>query len=142
MPAPRFQPGFRISVIDVAVLVIAAVAAAVTWSVLPALAAVIAFVVLHFFLFCNIARVSRPLELAWAAVFVLLGLSTTLTEWPGWPMTFGLTLVATVIVVAIELRRPSYHGIAWQRVNPALPEWWAAQQGNAESSGAGDGPAR
>lgn len=142
MPTHRFQPGFRISAIDVAVLVIAAVAAAVSWSVLPVLAAVIIFVVLHFFLFCNIARVSRPLELTWAAVFVLLGLATTLLGWPGWSATFGLTLVATIIVVAIELRRPSYHGIAWQWLNPALPNWWAERERQGEVSGAGDGPAR
>jgi hypothetical protein len=142
MPAPHFQPGFRISAIDIAVLVIAAAAAAVTSTLLPVLSAVIVFVVLHFFLFCNIARVSRPLELAWAAVFVLLGLSTTLMGWPGWMATFGLTLVATVIVVAIEIRRPSYHGAAWQWINPSLPEWWTERQRNAESCEAGDVPAR
>jgi hypothetical protein len=26
-----------------------------------------------------------------------------------------------------QMRKPSYHGIAWQRFYPKLLEWWEAQ---------------
>jgi hypothetical protein len=29
-----------------------------------------------------------------------------------------------VIVVIIERRRPSHHGVGWRKLNPRLPEWW------------------
>ncbi len=87
---------------------------------------VIAFVVAHFFLFCNIFRMSRPLELVWAAAFVAAAGGTVVTETPGWGVTVVGSLIVTVLVVAIEMRRPSYHGIAWQQLNPKLPEWWEA----------------
>lgn len=84
----------------------------------------IAFVVAHFFLFCNVFRISRPLELVWAAVFVALAGSTVVNEMPGWMVTIMGSLIVTVVVIAIEMCRPSYHGIAWQRMNPRLQQWW------------------
>jgi hypothetical protein len=91
------------------------------------IAFVIGFTVGHFFLFCNVFRMSRPLELIWSAVFVGLCYATFQTGQPGWVATAALSLLTTVIVVAIEMRKPSYHGIAWQAINPRLPEWWEAR---------------
>ena len=88
---------------------------------------VIAFVVVHFFLFCNIFRMSRPLELVWAATFVALAGSTVMRESPGWLVTVVGSLIVTVAVIAIEMCRPSYHGIAWERLNPRLPQWWESR---------------
>src|SRR6185503_16949754 len=90
------------------------------WGFVPA------FVVLHFFLFCNVFRIARPLELAWAVVFVALAGATIVVDQPGWIVTTAVSLVATVIVIALEMRKPSYHGIAWQKINPGLPQWWEA----------------
>ena len=28
----------------------------------------------------------------------------------------------------LELRKPSYHGIFWQKLNPKLPEWFSENQ--------------
>ena len=36
--------------------------------------------------------------------------------------TIGLTMV-----VLVEVRKPSYHGLGWQWINPALPTWWESQ---------------
>jgi hypothetical protein len=88
---------------------------------------IVGFAVGHFFLFCNVFRVARPLELAWSTLFVALAGSTIITKQPGWPLTIGATFVATLLVIAEQLRKPSYHGIAWQRLNPRLLEWWKAQ---------------
>jgi len=124
-----FRPGFRIDVIDTLVLVAGAagslVAARTEWW----MGALIAFAVGHFFLFCNVVRMARPLELGWSALFVTLSASTIVTGQPGWAIALGASLACTLAVVVIQLRRPSYHGIAWQRINPQLPAWWEAHGG-------------
>jgi hypothetical protein len=84
----------------------------------------IAFVVLHFFLFCNVLRMSRPLELTWAATFAALAVAAIAQGLLSWPVVFTVSSVVTVIVAFIETRRPSYHGVGWQKLNPRLPERW------------------
>ena len=124
MPAHPFAPGFRISAVDVLVLILGAVATIVLGSMTWWWGFIIGFVVGHFFLFCNVFRIARSLELIWAAVFTLLAGGSILNDVPSWQVTIVASLVVTVIVIAVELRKPSYHGIGWQRVNPRLPEWW------------------
>lgn len=119
-----FAPGFRLSLLDVAILVCGAVATAVIFPTAPWLALGIGFVVLHFFLFCNVFRVARPLELAWAAWFVLLATCNAIWEGPGWIAATLLALAGTIVIVAIEMRKRSYHGVAWRWINPGLEEWW------------------
>ena len=111
---------------DAAVIVLGIAAASWLWTVEPWWAAMVLFVVGHFFLFCNVVRMARPYELAWAAVFVALASATLLTGAPGWPLTAALSLGVTLAVVVLQMRRPSYHGIAWQRINPGLRSWWDA----------------
>lgn len=122
----RFAPGFRLSSLDIVVLVVGVVGATAMAAIVPWVAFVIAFVVGHFFLFCNVVRMARPLELIWAAIFTTCAAATILTGQPGWLSTGAISLLATAVVVALELRKPSYHGLAWQRINPDLPDWWAA----------------
>jgi hypothetical protein len=125
MPDSRaFAPGFRLSLLDVAVLICGAIATAVILPHAPWLALGISFVVLHFFLFCNVFRVARLLELAWAAWFVLLVSFTAIWTWPGWIAAALLALAGTIVVVAIEMRKPSYHGVGWRWINPGLQDWW------------------
>jgi hypothetical protein len=88
---------------------------------------IVGFVVAHFFLFCNVVRMARPLELLWSGVFVAFAGATIATEMPGWVTTFVVSGVVTVIVVVLEVRKPSYHGIGWKWINPGLPTWWQAQ---------------
>lgn len=88
---------------------------------------VTAFVLTHFFLFCNVVRMARLLELAWAGVFVVLAGATVAVETPGWLVTALVSLLVTLIVVVVEMRKPSYHGVGWQRINPNLPAWWEAR---------------
>jgi hypothetical protein len=90
------------------------------WAFVPA------FVLAHFFLFCNVVRMARPLELVWAGGFVVLAGATVAFETPGWLVTALVSLLVTVVVVVVEMRKPSYHGVGWQRINPKLPAWWEA----------------
>ena len=84
----------------------------------------IAFVVLHFFLFCNVLRMSRPLELIWAGIFAGLAIATISFGLLSWPAVFATSGGVTVMVAVMEALRPSYHGVCWQKLNPRLPEWW------------------
>lgn len=84
----------------------------------------VGFVLGHFFLFCNVVRMSRPLEIAWAAVFVVLGTATVALDTPGWRATVSVSLVATVVVVIVQMCMPTYHGLGWQWINPELPNSW------------------
>jgi hypothetical protein len=126
MPGQRFSPGFRLSLLDIGVLLVGALLAAFSATADRVIAFIIAFVLAHFFLFCNVFRVARPLELAWAAWFVLLAGATLIASIPGWFVAIPASLAATVAVIAFEMRKPSYHGVGWQRINPKLREWWEA----------------
>ena len=123
-----FAPGFRLSVRDVVVIVIGAVAAFALATLVPWWGLMVAFVVAHFFLFCNVVRMARPLELVWAATFLALAASTLALDVPGWPITTAVSLAVTLVVVALQIRKPSYHGIGWQRINPGLRAWWDASK--------------
>jgi hypothetical protein len=127
MQKPDFAPGFRLSVSDLVVLIAGSVAALLLAGMVWWWGFVIGFAVGHFFLFCNVVRMARPLELVWAGAFVLLAASTIALGQPGWPLTICLSLALTALVVALQMRKPSYHGLGWQRINPGLPAWWQAQ---------------
>src|SRR6476619_4959849 len=86
-----FAPGFRLSRVDVAVLFAGAVAAVslATTDVWAGVA--VGFVVGHFFLFCNVLRMSRPLELTWAGVFMGLAVGAMVWGVVSWPVVFGIS---------------------------------------------------
>ena len=123
-----FSPGFRLSTIDVIVLIVGAGAATALARVDGWIALAVAFVVAHFFLFCNVLRMSRPLELIWAGTFASLAAATMTIGVPSWWMVFARSLVLTIVLAVIQMRRRSYLGVGWRRLNPDLPEWWRTQQ--------------
>jgi hypothetical protein len=127
----EFAPGFRLSVVDVIVLVAGSVGVCLLWPTERDLAFIIAFVVGHFFLFCNVFRVARPLELVWAAWLIFLTAGTLTAGTPSWPISIVATLAATVLVIALQMRQPSYHGIGWQWINPHLRTWWDSRFSDA-----------
>ena len=120
----KFQPGFRLSVIDVLVLVLGGVGSGYANTFDRWFGIAVAFVVLHFFLFCNVLRLPRLPELIWAGVFSAMACGAIALRFPPWSVVFGVSLMVTVAVAFIEIRRPSYHGVGWQTLNPGLPEWW------------------
>ena len=124
MTAPNFNPGFRILPFDVLGLIIGLLGALATLTRIEWAGLVTGFVVLHFFLFCNVFRVSRSAELIWATVFLALATSTIINAVPGWTATFTGSLARSTIVSWIETKRGDYHGILWKKLNPGMPEWW------------------
>jgi hypothetical protein len=123
----EFAPGFRLSGRDIAVVALGVSAAAWLASIEPWWGVMVAYVVGHFFLFCNVVRMARALELAWSGAFLALAAGTLLAGTPGWPITVAISLAVTVVVVALQVRKPSYHGIAWSRINPGLRAWWESR---------------
>lgn len=130
MPPGDFTPGFRFSWLDLGVLVIGAVAAVIASRLEPVAGFLIAYVLGHFFLFCNVFRISRRLEYLWAACFVVLAACTVIIGVPGWIATGAGGLICAAVLITIEMRQPSYHGIGWQRINPGLRQWFEGRQGS------------
>ena len=124
MAANLFRPGFRLSRLDIVVILVGIVGAVLAGLVAPYVGFVIAFVVGHFFLFCNVFRVSRLPELAWAIIFIGLSAATILVGQPGWLVTALCSLIVTIGVIFREIRKSSYHGVFWRTWNPDLEAWW------------------
>jgi hypothetical protein len=122
--APQFSPGFRLSLVDG--LILAAGISAAVFAPHP-INVVVGTAVGHFFLFCNVFRMSRPPELVWACTFMLLSGTTLLADAPGWWATVSISFGLAVVLIALETRKPRYHGVGWRRLNPQLPEWWRAR---------------
>lgn len=125
IPPVDFKPGFRLSAVDVAILIGGILGTVILGQHERWLGISVGFVVGHFFLFCNVFRISRRPELIWAAVFTALGTSTMVTDRPGWISTVAVSFVLTVVLIGLEMRKPSYHGIFWKQLNPGLRERWA-----------------
>ena len=124
MNAPPFAPGFRLSFLDLIVLVCGAGASLAAASFEVWFGVTIAFVVAHFFLFCNVFRVDRNLEFAWSFLFLLLMGCTIKLGLPPLHISLIVSLVGTVLVIYFQMRQPWYHGTGWRVINPGLPQWW------------------
>jgi hypothetical protein len=125
MPDHTFSPGFRLSKLDVLILIVGLIASVALSPSLPIVSLAIAVVVGHFFLFCNVFRVARWPEFIWAGVFLLVMADVILWQRLSISLAVAVVLFTTLLVVGLEMRKPSYHGIFWQRLNPGLPQWWA-----------------
>ena len=116
--AVRTEPGMRFSFTDFVVLAVAALGAWRLFSLGHPLWWIVVAVVGHFFLFCNVFRVRRTLELWWAVVFVVnVSACFAFGKIDWWP-AMGLQLPVTILVICLELRSSSYHGIGAQWINP------------------------
>lgn len=121
---PAFRPGFRFAATDAVVLLVGAVGAAMAWRIEPAIGIAVLLPVAMFFVFCNVVRMVRTLELVWAFAHAVGCAWRIQCGWPAWPWIVGGSLGLAMVLVGLQLRRADYHGIAWQRVNPSLPAWW------------------
>lgn len=108
----------RFSFTDFVVLVVATLGAWQLFKFGHPLWWIVVAVVGHFFLFCNVFRVRRTFELWWAVVFVVnVSACFALGNIDWWP-TMGFQLPVTIIVICLELRSGSYHGIGARWINP------------------------
>ena len=140
-PVPTFSPGFRLSPFDVAILVGGTLTAVALGRLDPWTGFAAAFVVGHFFLFCNVLRMSRKPELLWAVTFATLAVAVVVLRAVSWPIALCSSAALTLVLAMLESRRPSYHGVGWRRLNPQLPTWWATRSANIPANEATtDGP--
>lgn len=123
-----FKPGFRLSVVDLFVLLIGIILACYMMAIEPSLSYIILFVVGHFFLFCNVVRMARLPELIWSVVFTVLCIASLRWQLLGLTAVFLLGLTLTLILVLLELRKCSYHGILWRQFNPNLASWFFSKK--------------
>jgi hypothetical protein len=147
MPA-SFQPGIRLAAGDIMML---AVAGAFAWWAYDHmgvwLTKVTAFVVGNFLLFSNVFRVNRTMELMWTIVFVCLAAARLRMGLLEWSTIFAISGALTIAIILIEMRKPSYHGVGWETINPGLREWWLKEKAagglvpQTRPLGAGDGDA-
>lgn len=131
MPEPRpvaFRPGFRFAPTDALVLLAGAAAAWFAWRIEPWLGIAVLLPVALFFVYCNIVRMARPLELVWALAYAAGCVVRVQLGVPGWPWLVSGSVGLAAGLVVVQLRRPDYHGIGWQRINPQLPQWWATRR--------------
>ena len=124
MAAKEFKPGFRLSILDVFVLVAGLSGAWYLRDISTEFSSVLLFVVGHFFYFCNLSRMSRIPELIWGACFVTIygggvfyGIVTVIEA-------FVISFIITLVLTVLEVRKPSYHGVFWSKVNPNLKTWF------------------
>lgn len=117
--------GFRLSITDAIVIAVGAVATIAAASVpLGPMTGVFPMAIGHFFLFCNVFRLRRSLELLWTAVFLANFTAWTLLAGDfSWPGVLAIQLPLTAIVIALEMRSPRYHGVFASRLNPRLPDY-------------------
>ena len=119
----EFKPGFRLSTIDTLVIFTSLITACYVHSHSHLMTWVIFFVVAHFFLFCNIMRMSRVPELVWASIFIVFSSLSIQQNFP-WLITFSLSFIISFILIFLETKKASYHGVFWKQLNPNLPEWF------------------
>ncbi len=120
-----FSPGFRMRWMDLLILLSGAVVTILVFEFSWYLSFIIGFVCIHFFLFCNVCRITRIAELIWAGLFIVSTALSSLLDLMSWNVVVGIMLAGTLLVLTVEIRRPSYHGIFWRQLNPDLPDWWS-----------------
>ena len=119
--------GFRLSVSDVAFIIIGSGLTYYLWPRIGKQALIIPFVIAHFFLFCNIFRVRRKPELIWAGVFLVNAGSWHLSGDLNLYWVFGAQLLLTAIIILNEFRCPRYHGVFATKINPHLDQYLSGE---------------
>jgi len=118
-PNPR-TCGFRLISTDVIILIAGGILSAFGYVYVKDLALLIPFVVGHFFLFCNVFRVRRKPELIWAGIFLINNTAWSLAGNVNVPGICVTQLIATVIIIGIELKSDQYHGVFAKQINAKI----------------------
>ena len=124
MSNPNFQPVFRILKHDIPFIIIGLFFMAYFFNSNFDLSLISFFAVSHFFLFCNIFRIRRKPELLWAGVYVLLCYLKNFTYFNNWLLPIGLSISLSSLLIFLETKHPSYHGVFWRKFNPKLESWF------------------
>ncbi len=81
----------------------------------------------HFFLFCNVFRIHRRFELAWAGLFIVNVGAWLWFDSLDWRGVLACQAPVTVVLIGLEMRQSRYHGVLAQRLNPQLGEYLAGR---------------
>jgi hypothetical protein len=96
----------ELSRLDVAVLLLTGLLAWASWNIHREFGLAVAFVVGHFFLFCNVFRIGRKYELVWAALFALnMVAAASFGRWSWTTGMLGQLAVTVPVFLAQNLRR-------------------------------------
>ena len=106
--------GFRMSVSDLLVLVVAGVATGLALPWLGVMAWLFVIVAGHFFLFCNVFRIQRMFELIWAGLFVLNASIWYVVDALDWWWILVVQSPVTILFIAISFSKQDYHGVFWR----------------------------
>ena len=115
--------GFRVSKMDAFVLGVVLIGVIVLKRMMNPLWWMVAVVIGHFFLFCNVFRVRRSFELSWAVLFIINAAAWLYVGKLEWPNVVACQFPITTAFIILELRSPRYHGIFARRVNPRLEDY-------------------
>ena len=107
------KPGFRFSVGDAVITLVATLLTALSWRVMGSFSMIFVIVLFHFFLFCNVFRIRRRYELIWAGIFVVSVLLCSVFEIWNWWLIVASQSPVTVLVILLEFRSDRYHGVGY-----------------------------
>lgn len=113
------RPGFRFSKTDGIVLAVLLMIAGFSAQISETLAVLVLLLVGHFFLFCNVIRMNRSLELIWAVIFLGLSITTLVYGVPELYITVLISFLISIVLTIIQMRRSDYHGVLWDKINGA-----------------------
>jgi hypothetical protein len=121
--------GFRFSWTDGLAVALCAFVTWGTWPFLGTIAVLFPVVLGHFFLFCNVFRIARELELLWSAIFM-----TDVGMWVGlesftWSRVLLTQTPVTILLIALTVFRTDYHGVGYLLVP------WGRRRGIANDVG-------
>jgi len=121
--SPDFAPGFRISLTDVVFIILFSLWLWFARSIDTNLFVLSVWPPAQFFLFCNVFRIARKSELIWVCIYLATALPCYNYGFsPFIPLAAGI--MAGLVAIAHETRKPSYHGVFWQHFNPELESWF------------------
>ena len=125
--------GFRFSPRDGVVLIVGAALTAGLMLLVGDIALLLAVLVFHFLLFCNVFRVGTKPELFWAASFAINVVCWVLTGMIEW-WRIGLSQIPmTLIVLVWVMCQSDYHGVLAARLNPGHCDCEGSQEHGNES---------
>lgn len=118
--------GFQFFATDAAAIAAFASLAMIFWHFGSPLSWILLTTATHFFLFCNVFRIVRRRELIWAATFIInIGLWTWLNKLSIAPVLL-CQLPITTLLILMDVRSSTYHGIFASRLNPVLNDYLKA----------------
>lgn len=125
----RPPAGFRFSATDGVAIVLCTLLTWGTWPYLGQLAVLFPVVLGHFFLFCNVFRIRRKLELVWSALFIVNVATLLGADLFTWSRVLLAQAPVTIGFIALTVFGRDYHGVGYLLVP------WGRRRENGDGEG-------